>query len=90
MNYYNEVILNVNEYFEKNLPDYTVLEVRNKSCYPKDYFLFMVSAIKEDDGTYAVWTSWNNNTMVLNHGHYDLKTLDDCEQIFEEHYNNGK
>lgn len=89
MSYYSEVMMNVEDYFRKNLKQYTVLDVRNKSIFAEDYFLFMVSAIKED-GSYAVWSCWNNETMSLNHGHYGLKTLEDCEKIFAENYNDGK
>ena len=81
---------NVEEYFKKHLPQYTVLEIRKKSVFPEDNYLFMVSAINEQDGTYAVWTSWNETSQSLNYGHYNLQTLEDCEKVFEEFYNNGK
>lgn len=42
---------------------------------------------KKDDGTYAVWSSWNQELNTLNHGHYNLKATADCEKIFEEHQN---
>lgn len=42
----------------------------------------MVSA-KKSNGTYAVWTAWNEATQSLNHGHYDLKSLEECEKGFE-------
>ncbi len=80
---------NVEEYFKKHLPQYRVLEIRKKSVYPKDSYLFMVSARKED-GTYAVWTAWNEATQSLNYGHYALQTLEDCEKVFAEFYNDGK
>ena len=84
-----QVRMNVEQYFKKHLPEYTVLEIRKKSVYPEDSYLFMVSAIKED-GTFAVWTSWNETSQSLNYGHYNLQTLEDCEKVFEEFYNNGK
>mgnify|MGYP003301519835 CR=1 FL=1 len=80
-----QVILNVEEYFKKYLPQYTVLEIKQKSEYPEDSYLFMVSAIK-DDGTFAMWTSWNECTHSLNFGHYNLESYADCETLFEEHY----
>ena len=45
----------------------------------------MVSAQK-DDGTFAVWTCWNQEMQTLNHGHYGLEHHDDCVAIFEEYY----
>lgn len=84
-----QVRKNVEEYFKKHLSGYTVLEIRKKSVYPEDNYLFMVSAINED-GSFAVWTCWNETSQSLNYGHYNLQTLEECEQLFEEFYNNGK
>lgn len=75
-------------YFKENLPKYTVLEVRNKSSPPDAAHLFMVSA-KKDDGTYSLWTGWNELSRSLNHGHYDLKSAEECEKLFEEFYYKG-
>lgn len=80
-----EIRKHVERYFSKYLSRYTVLEVRKKSYHPDDNHLYMVSAQK-DDGTYAVWTSWNESTQSLNHGHYDIKDIDGCEKIFEENH----
>ena len=80
-----QVRINVEEYFKKHLPQYTVLEIKQKSEYPEDSYLFMVSAIK-DDGTFAMWTSWNESTQSLNYGHYNLDSYAECEMLFEEHY----
>lgn len=90
MSYYSEVVMEVEDYFKKNLPQYEVIEVRSKSIYAEDYYLYMVSAFKENDNTYAVWTTWNQQLCSLNGGHYNLQSLEDCEKIFAEHYNNGK
>lgn len=84
----NIVIEHVKLYFKENLPRYAVLEVRKKSYHPDDDHLYMVSA-KKEDGTYAVWTSWNEATQSLNHGHYGLSSIEDCEKIFEEFYYKG-
>ena len=83
-----EVLEQVNLYFRENLPRYTVLKVRKKSYHPDDSHLYMVSA-KKDDGTYAVWTSWNSRTRSLNHGHYGLWSEADCESIMAEFYYSG-
>lgn len=81
----NEVREHVELYFKENLPKYTVLEIRQKSSHPEDGHLFMVSAQK-DDGTYGLWTGWNEFSKSLNHGHYDLKSSEECERIFEEFF----
>lgn len=79
---------NVELYFKKYLPEYTVLEIRRKSYHPADSYLWMVSA-KKEDGTYAVWTAWNESSQSLSYGHYNLKSIEDCEKIFKEFYFNG-
>ena len=79
---------NVKLYFKKYLPEYTVLEIRRKSYHPADSYLWMVSA-KKDDDTYAVWTAWNESSQSLNYGHYNLKSIEDCEKIFEGFYFKG-
>ena len=83
-----EVMEQVKLYFKENLPKYTVLKIRKKSYHPDDSHLYMVSA-KKDDGTYAVWTSWNQKLKSLNHGHYDLQSEKACEKIMDEFYFSG-
>lgn len=84
----NEVREHIELCFKENLPQYTVLEIRKKSSHPDDARLFMVSA-KKDDGTYSLWTGWNELSQSLNHGHYDLKSAAECEKLFEEFYYKG-
>ncbi len=81
----NEVKKHVELYFKEKLPQYAVLEIRSKSYHPDDKYFYMVSARKKD-GTYAVWTSWNEATQSLNDGHYGLLSTEDCEKVFEEFY----
>lgn len=83
-----EVREHIRHYFKVNLPNYTVLEIRQKSTHPDDGFLYMVSAGK-DDSTYAVWTCWNESTQSLNFGHYGLSSIAECEKIFEQFYYKG-
>lgn len=87
-NYFNEVRKHAEAYFREHLPQYTLLEIRRKSNHPDDSYLFMVSAGKSD-GAYAVWTCWNESIQSLNHGHYGLKTLEDCEEVFRENTGSG-
>ena len=83
-----EVMEQVKLYFKENLPKYTVLKIRKKSYHPDDSHLYMVSAEK-NDGTYAVWISWNQKLKSLNHGHYDLQSEEDCEKVVDEFYFSG-
>jgi len=80
----SKVLRHVESYFRKNLPQYAVLEIRKKSYHPDDEHLFMVSAKKVTDGTYAAWSSWNEELQTLNHGHYGLKSTKECDEIFAE------
>lgn len=83
----NEVKKHVESYFKEHLPQYKVLEIRRKSYHPDDDYLYMVSA-KKDDGTFAVWASWNETMQSLNYGHYDLLSVEDCERLFNKFYYN--
>ena len=78
-----EAVQHVSEYFERYLPQYAIMEVRRQSYYTDDDYLYMVSA-KRDDGTFAVWTSWNESIKSLNHGHYGFKTLEECAQFMSD------
>lgn len=79
-----QVIDHVSEYFKEHLPEYTVLEVRRKSSHPEDSYLWVVSA-RKNDGTFAVWTAWNESTQSLNHGHYGIKSLEGCGKLMSEY-----
>lgn len=81
-----EVVANIKKYFVIHLSSYEIVKVRKKSYHADDTHLYMVSAVKRD-GTFAVWTSWNNLTKTLNHGHYDLPNLEMCDKIMDEFYN---
>lgn len=80
-----KVLANIKEYFKENLPRYEVVKVRKKSYHPDDAHLYMVAA-KKDDGSYGVWTGWNDRTRSFNFGHYDLKNMEACEAIMDEYY----
>lgn len=80
-----EVMEHVEAYFKKYLPQYTVLHIMNRFSDVDHDHIFMVSG-KKADGTYAVWTCWNERTQCLNHGHYGLESNEDCKKIFDEFY----
>lgn len=83
-----EVVTGIKKYFVVHLPRYEIVKVRKKSYHEDDAHLYMVSAVKRD-GTFAVWTSWNNLTKTLNHGHYDLPDLEACDRIMDEFLEDG-
>lgn len=82
----SEVRKHVEIYFKEHMPEYSVMEVRRKSNHPDDGHLFMVSA-KKDNGAYGFWSSWNEELQTLNHGHYNLKSVKDCGELFAEFQN---
>lgn len=83
-----EVMEQVALYFKEHLPKYTLLNIRKKSYHPDDSHLYMISA-RKDDGTYAVWTCWNQKTESLNHGHYGLQSKEECEKVMDALYYGG-
>ena len=81
-----EVIQHINDYFDEYLPQFTIFEVRMQSYEPADDYLYMVAA-KHTNGSYAVWTSWNEQICSLNHGHYDLPDMKSCAEIMSDYQN---
>ena len=79
----SKVLRHVEVYFKEHLPHYSILTVSKKNRHPDDY-LYVVSAKNEKDGTFAVWSCWNESIQSLNHGHYSIKTLEACERIAQE------
>lgn len=77
---------NVRKYVAVHLPQYKVYEVYHKSNHDDDNYLYMVEAYrKENCNNYVVWTSWNESTQSLNHGHYDL-TKEQVKEVLKENF----
>lgn len=77
---------NVRKYVAVHLPQYEVYEVYHKSNHDDDNYLYMVEAYhKENCNNYVVWTSWNESTQSLNHGHYDL-TKEQVKEVLKENF----
>lgn len=81
---FKNIVQHVYDYFEEHLPQYTVFEVRKQSYNPDDDYLYLVAA-KNKNGSYAVWTSWNESIRSLNQGHYDLSNMKVCAEIMTEY-----
>ena len=87
-----EVLTNVLNYFRKNLPGFSVMEIQRASEHPDDAYLYMIIAKRKENpfprimGDYSCWTSWNESTQSLNCGHYGLKTLQEAREICQENF----
>ena len=87
-----DVLINVINYFSKNLPTFSVMEILKASNHPDDSYLYMVIAKKKANpfsrimGDYSCWTSWNESTQSLNCGHYGLKTIHDAREICKKYF----
>ena len=82
----DSVIEHIESYFNKNLKAYEITDVFRKSNHPDDAALFSVVG-RRKDGYYACWTSWNENTQEVNHGHYGLNDKDTAIAIIRKNYN---
>lgn len=76
----------VDAYFASHLSKYEMQEVWHKSNHPEEADLYMVVG-KKDDGSYTLWTSWNESTKSLNWGHYGL-SLEKCREVAKEQFSN--
>lgn len=83
---FKDIVQHIYDYFEEHLPLYTVFEIQRKSYDSADDYLFMVVA-KHQNGSYAVWTSWNESICTLNHGHYNLPNMGVCAEIMSKYQN---
>ena len=80
-----EVFAHVKKYLLMRLPQYELVKIIRASDHIEDDYLYMVSAKHKENGTYTVWTCWNESTQSLNFGHYGLSE-DGCEEIFNEFF----
>lgn len=79
----NPVYDHVRKYFKENNMPYEVQEVIPNGS-PFNHNLYIVIAkhtnypeIKKSyGGPWVVWSSWNESTQCLNHGHYDIADYD--------------
>lgn len=88
MRSYTKVLKAVERYFNKNLPQYEVVEVMRKSNHPSDDYLYMViAATTSENPKYACWTCWNDSTESLHYGHYNLPTYVAAKDVCRYYYN---
>lgn len=79
------VVVDLRMYFEDFLPNYTICHIYRKSNYLEDSNLYSVTA-RNTNGTYSCWSSWNEGTQSLNHGHYNLSSEEDGINILAEYF----
>ena len=75
------------QYLKDNLHNYELIKVIRKSNHPDDFYLYTVIAQHKISKTYTVWSCWNDKTESLNHGHYDIESLSNAEQLAESFFN---
>lgn len=80
-----EVIDRINSYFRENEMNYEVVKLYRKSNRKNDWYLYVVVARFTNTQRYAVWTSWNDSIKCLNHGHYDITSIEDCMEVVDEY-----
>lgn len=68
------------------LKNYEPIYICRKSNHPDDSYLYSVIAQDSRDGSYACWSTWNENTQSLNHGHYSLNSYLDAKKVLNETY----
>lgn len=85
---YADVVNHVEAYLRVYLPEYDLMEIRQKSAHPDDAHLYIVAARNKNNKTYAVWSSWNESTKSMNHGTYMIPDWKTCRKTIDEKYNN--
>lgn len=82
----DDVIHNISDYFDKEIKHYTPLYVCRHSNHPSDDYLYSIIGKNVSDGSYACWSTWNNSTKVLNHGHYGLSNYEEAMNIVRDKF----
>lgn len=85
----DDVVSNIVKYFKSSnngLANYKVLEAYRSSNCQGDSYLYCVIAYNHSSNMYACWSSWNEETKNLNHGHYGLSSLEQCRNILKDNY----
>lgn len=77
------VVKSVSQYLENHNLGKVEMVLR-ASNHPEDHYLYGVIASK--NGTYSCWTCWNQDTKVMNFGHYGIKNVEDAINVLKEHY----
>jgi hypothetical protein len=67
-----------------DVPGFTFVNAFKKSEHEDDRFLFVVLALNERTGDYAVWQTYNATTNSLNHGVYGIRGLGDAISVCKE------
>lgn len=85
-----ETINRIVSYFAEKLPTFDVTDVMRKSNHPDDNYLYAVVGSRKDNNghdLFSCWTSWNDSTESLNHGHYDVGSFDSAMHIIKDNFN---
>lgn len=83
----DEVIYNVYNYLANSKPALEVYSIARASNVPDDNYLYSVICRDKTDGEFVCWTSWNESTKSLNHGHYNCGDFKNCHKIISDNFN---
>ena len=81
-----DVMHNISDYFDKEIKQYIPLYVCRHSNHPNDDYLYSVIGRNTSDDSYACWSTFNNSTKVLNHGHYGLSNFEEAMNVVRDKF----
>lgn len=88
------VVENVKKYFKESnsLQAYTAVKVLRSNNLSDEYCYHVIAVRIDEQGkeVYACWTSWNETTQCLNHGHYCLESEEEAMEVLDEFYTHYK
>ena len=82
----DSVIKDVISYFKTDISGFMPVKVCRHSNHPEDVYLYSVIAKHENSDAYACWSTFNDSTKSLNHGHYYLSGEDDALEIIKDKF----
>lgn len=72
--------------FKNDIPGFTPLKACRHSNHPEDSYLYSVIAKKDNDGSYACWSTFNGSTKSMNCGHYNLSSENDAIDVIKQNF----
>lgn len=84
-----DVYKSLKNYMDSNssMDNYRIIYIYRKSNHPDDNYLYSVIGYSTSTDSYCCWSTWNMSTESLNHGHYNLSTLEAAVDILKEQFN---
>lgn len=84
----NDVLDYLEEHFKDQFgtSKYELAYIGRASDHPEDHYLYQVVARNISNGIYDCWTSWNQSTKSLNHGHYGFYDFVEAKSVLNDLY----